>query len=119
MSSDVGLSSLFRLSSHPHAVLAELQQAGIISNEECKEVVDIDDVVEVQSSKSPEVQTKTSEILTRLGLAKEYSLFAGKQTHSLFQVPVVCCTVEPSCKGHLKTSIIIVSFTHTMLGHSE
>ena len=100
------------------AVLAELQQAGIITSEECKELEDIDDVVEVQSSKSPEVQTKTSEILTKLGLAKEYSLFAGKQTHSPFQVPVVCCTVEPSCKGHLK-ACIIVSFMHMMLGHSE
>ena len=72
----------------PSPVLAELQQAGIISSEECKEVVDIDDVVQVQSSKSPEVQTKTSEILTRLGLAKEYSLFVGKQTQ--FPLPSTC-----------------------------
>ena len=32
---------------------------------------------------------------------------------------VVCCTVEPSCKGHLKASITVVSVMYTMLGHSE
>ena len=38
--------------------------------------------------------------------------------HCPIHVPVVCCTVEPSYKDHLKTSIIILSFTHTVLGHS-
>ena len=77
------------------------------------------DVVQAQSAKSPEVQTKTSEILKRHGFEKESCLLAGKQTQPLIHVPVVCCSVEPSCKGHLKTSIIIVSFMHIMLGHSE
>ena len=32
---------------------------------------------------------------------------------------VLCCTVKPSCKGHLKASITVVSVMYTMLGHSE
>ena len=76
------------------------------------------DVVKVQSGKSPEVQTKTAGILLRHGFEKESKFLASKQTQPLIHVPVVCSTVEPSCKGHLKASII-VSFTHTMLGHSE
>ena len=76
------------------------------------------DVVTVQRVKSPEVLTKTAGILLRHGFEKESNLLAGKKTQPLIHVPVVCCTVDPSCKGHLKASII-VSFTHTMLGHSE
>ena len=99
-------------------VLAELVQADLITSEECRQLSDPSDVVRTQTLKSPEVMTKTAGILLRHGFEKESSLLAGKQTQPLIHVPVVCCTVEPSCKGHLKASII-VSFTHTMLGHSE
>ena len=99
-------------------VIAELVQADLITSEECRRVTDPSDVVRVQSGKSPEVHTKTADVLLRHGFEKESNLLAGKQTQPLIHVPVVCCTVEPSCKGHLKASII-VSFTHTMLGHSE
>ena len=101
------------------AVLAELQQADLITSEECEGMDDPSDVVRVQSGKSPKVQAKTADVLRRHGYDKESRLLAGKQTQPLNHVPVVCCTVEPSCKGHLKASIIIVSFTPTMLGHSE
>ena len=107
------------LSSHPHAVLAELQQADLITGEECNRLEDSSDVVRVQSGKSPEVVTKTADVLNRHGFEEESKFLAGKQTQPLIHVPVVCCIVEPSCKCHLKASIIIVSFTHTMLGHSE
>ena len=100
-------------------VLNELQQASMNTSEECKGMDEPGDVVQAQSAKSPEVQTKTSEILKRHGFEKESSLLAGKQTQPLIHVPVVCCSVESSCKGHLKTSIIIVSFMHIMLGHSQ
>ena len=116
---DVGLSSLSLLSSHPHTVLVNLQQADIITSEECKGLSDPSDVVRVQRGKSPEVMTKTAEVLRSHGFLPWSNVLAGKQTQPLIHVPVVCCTVEPSCKGHLKTSIIIVSFMHTMLGHSE
>ena len=99
-------------------VVAELVQADLINSEECEELYDPSDVVEVQSGKSPEVLTKTAEVLRRHGFEEESNFLSGKQTQPLIHVPVVCCTVEPSCKGHLKASII-VSFTHTMLGHSE
>ena len=99
-------------------VVAELVQADLITSVERRLLRDPSDVVLVQSSKSPEVLTKTADVLRRHGLEKESNLLAGKQTQPLIHVPVVCCTVEPSCKGHLKASII-VSFTHTMLGHSE
>ena len=99
-------------------VFAELVQTDLITSEEHKRLRHPSDVVEVQSGKSPEVMTKTADVLLRHGFEKESNLLAGKQTQPLIHVPVVCCTVEPSCKGHLKASII-VSFTHTMLGHSE
>ena len=89
-------------------VVAELVQADLITSEECKA---LSDVVAVQSGKSPEVLTKTAEVLLRHGFEEDSNLLAGKQTQPLIHVPVVCCTVEPSCKGHLKASII-VSFTH-------
>ena len=75
-------------------------------------------MVRVQSGKSPKVQAKTADVLKRHGFEEESNLLSGKQTQPLIHVPVVCCTMEPSCKGHLKASII-VSFTHTMLSHSE
>ena len=101
---NVGLSSLSLLSSHPHAVLADLQQADLITSEECKGLKYSSDVVRVQSGKSPEVMAKTADVLKRHGLEEESTLLAGKQTQPLIHVPVVCCTV-----GHLKASIIIVS----------
>ena len=100
-------------------VLAELQQADLITSQECEGLYNQSIVVKVQSGKSPEVQAETADILKRNGFEKESRLLAGKQTQPLIHVPVVCCTVEPSCKGHLKASIIIVSLTPTMLGHSE
>ena len=99
-------------------VLAELVQADLITSEEHEELYDLSQVVQVQRGKSPEVLTKTAEVLRGHGFEEESNLLSGKQTQPLIHVPVVCCTVEPSCKGHLKASII-VSFTHTMLGHSE
>ena len=101
---DVGLSSLSLLSSHPHAVLAELQQADLISSEESEGLSLLSEVVRVQSVKSPEVMAKTADVLKRHGFEEESNLLAGKQTQPLIHVPVVCCTV-----GHLKASIIIVS----------
>ena len=99
-------------------VFAELVQADLITSEKCEGLYDPSDVVAVQSGKSPEVLTKTADVLLRHGFEEESKLLAGKQTQPLIHVPVVCCIVEPSCKGHLKASII-VSMTHTMLTHSE
>ena len=101
---NVGLSSLSLLSSHPHAVLAELQQADLITSEECMGLRLLNEVVRVQRLKTPEVMAKTADVLKRHGFEEESTLLAGKQTQPLIHVPVVCCTV-----GHLKASIIIVS----------
>ena len=87
-------------------VLAELQQADLITSQECEGLYNQSVVVRVQSGKSPKVQAETADILSRNGFEKESSLLAGKQTQPFIHVPVVCCTVEPSCKGHLKASII-------------
>ena len=99
-------------------VLVELQQAGVIAPEECEELYDSSDVVRVQSGKSSEVLSKTADVLRRQGFEKESNLLTGKQAQPFIHVPMVCCTVEPSYKDHLKTTIIILSFTHTVLGHS-
>ena len=69
-------------------VLAELQQADLITSEECKRLpvrynwwgYDISDVVDVQKGKSPEVMSKTAEVLRRHGFEKESKLLAGRQS---------------------------------------
>ena len=76
-------------------VFAELVQADLITSEERRRLMDPRDVVRVQRGKSPEVLTKTAEVLLRHGLEEESNLLAGKQTQPLIHVPVVCCTVEP------------------------
>ena len=75
-------------------VLAELQQADLITSEECEGLYDSRGVVRVQSGKSPEVQSKTADVLRRHGFEEESNLLTGKQTQPLIHVPVVCCTVE-------------------------
>ena len=80
------------------SVLGEQQQAGLISSEECKGLDEPSDVVRVQRRKSLDIQTKTAEILMRHGFEEESKLLVGKQTQSLIHVPLVCCTVEASCR---------------------
>ena len=64
-------------------VLAELQQADLITSEECRGLDDSSDVVRVQSGKSPEVQSKTADVLRRHGFQKESNLLTGEQTQPL------------------------------------
>ena len=64
-------------------VLGELQQADLITSEECKRLpvwYDISGVVDVQKGKSPEVMSKTAEVLRRHGFDEESRLVAGRQT---------------------------------------
>ena len=61
-------------------VLAELVQANLVTSEECRGRRDPSKVVKVQSGKSPEVLTKTADVLLRHGFEKESNLLAGKQT---------------------------------------
>ena len=64
-------------------VLGELQQADLITSEECKRLqmvwYDISGVVDVQKSKSPEVMSTTAEVLRRHGFEKESAPLAGRQ----------------------------------------
>ena len=69
-------------------VLAELQQADLITSEECRGLRYSSHVVRVQSGKSPEVQSKTADVLRRHGFEKESNLLTGKQTQTLIHVPV-------------------------------
>ena len=77
-------------------VLAELQQADLVTSEECRGLDDSSDVVRVQRGKSPEVQSKTAVVLRRHGYTKVSDHLTSKQALFLIHVPVVCCTVEPS-----------------------
>ena len=78
------LTSLFLLST-VEAVLAELQQADLISSEECEELSQhISGVVRVQKGKSPEVMCETAEVLRRHGFEKEFRLLAGRQSRPSF-----------------------------------
>ena len=87
------------------SVCNELQEADLITSDERSRLVYTCDVVRVQSGKSPEVQSKTADVLRRHGFEKESNLLTGKQTLPLIHwllvcdphhVPVVCCTVELS-----------------------
>ena len=68
----------------PNAVLAELLQAKLITNEEYKWVSYISDVIEDQIGKSPEVVSKTAEVLRRHGLEEESGLLAGRRSRPSF-----------------------------------
>ena len=78
----------------PPAV-GDLQQADLITSEECKrrykwrsfgivwhywERYDISEVFDVQKDKSPEVMFKTAEVLRRHGFNEESRLLAGRQS---------------------------------------
>ena len=71
-------------------VFAELQQVDLITSEECEGMDDPSDVVAVQSGKSPQVQTKTANVLRRHGFVDESNLLAGKQTQPLIHFPSSC-----------------------------
>ena len=78
-------------------VLAELQQSDLITSEECGGLDDSRGVVRVQSGKSPEILTKTADVLRRHGFEKESIHLSGKQTQPLIHVSMGCCIVEPGC----------------------
>ena len=64
-------------------VLGELRQADLITSEECKRLsvrYDMSDVVEVQKGKSPEVMTKSAEVLRQHGFDEESTPLAGRQS---------------------------------------
>ena len=70
------------------SVLAMQQQAGLITSEECKGLVEPINVVRVHSGRSPEVVTKAANILKRHGFKEESKLLAGKQTRPLIHVRI-------------------------------
>ena len=59
------------------SVLVELQQAGLITSEECKGLYDPSHVVKVQGRKSADVIAKTADVLRRYGFEKESKLLEG------------------------------------------
>ena len=61
-------------------VLAELQHADLITSGKCKGMSDISDVVNVQSGKSPEVMSKTADVLKKHGFESKLKLLAGRQS---------------------------------------
>lgn len=67
------------LLSHPWPVLAELQNADLITSKECKKLSDLSDVVEAQWGKSPEVKVKSAAVLRRHEFEKESQVLAGRQ----------------------------------------
>ena len=93
-------------------LFTELQEAGLITSEEFEKLSDPNDVVYVQSSKSPEIQANTADVLMRYGLKEDSNLLASKQTPTLVSIcACVCCTVD--------SDIFVVYIMHTMLCHSK
>ena len=89
-------------------VLAELQQADLITSKECKRLSDISNVVRVQKGKSPEVMAKTAEVLRRHGFWEESRLLAGRQFRPSFVV--LCYVVQCNL---LMTSVVPSPFFHS------
>ena len=81
-------------------VLGVLQQADLITSEECKRLrvrwYDISDVVAVRKGKSPEVMSKTAEVLRRHGFDEHSIPLAGRQSRpsSICLCYVVQCVVS-------------------------
>ena len=71
-------------------VLVELQQADLLTSEECEELRQPRDVVTFQSDKSLEVQTKSADVLRRHGFEKESNLLACKQTQPIIYMCLWC-----------------------------
>lgn len=61
------------------AVLAELQEAEVITSAENERLRDLSDVVVVQSGKSPHEMAKTAKILRKHGFDGESKFLSGKQ----------------------------------------
>ena len=64
-------------------VYGELRQADLITSEECKRLPvlsNISGVVDVQKGKSPEVMSKTAEVLRRHGFDEKSKLLTGRQS---------------------------------------
>lgn len=74
------------------SVLAELQQTDCMTSEECKRLYYLYRVVGVQSTKSTEVVSQTSEIMKKHGLEKESKLLPGKWMYS--RSSVFGCALE-------------------------
>ena len=65
-------------------VLGELRQADVITSEVCEELYGIRDVVDIQKGKSPEVMSRTAEVLRRHGFDEQSILLAGRQSRPSF-----------------------------------
>ena len=72
------------------AVSRELQQANLITSEECKMLRDISDVVKVLNSKSSEDVAKTADALKRLGLDNESRFLSGEFLFSYISLLQAC-----------------------------
>ena len=79
----VGIGMLICVPSLPGA-LAELRRAVVVTTEECEELSGINDLVRAQKAKSPEVKSKTANILRRHGFEEESRFLAGRRSRPSF-----------------------------------
>ena len=63
---------------HPLPVLAEVQQAYLVTAEECKWLQDCDDLAILFSGKSPDMVAQSNEILKKHGFDEMSKFLAGK-----------------------------------------
>ena len=78
----VGIGMLIYVPSLPGA-LAELRRA-VVTTEECEELSGINDLVRAQKGKSPEVKSKTANILRRHEFDEESKFLAGRRSRPSF-----------------------------------
>ena len=72
-----------------------------MTSEECERLKYVSDVVTVQRGKSPEVLSKTADILKRHGYKEESRLLAGRQSRPSF----ICLCYVVQWSLHMTTTL--------------
>ena len=68
---------------HSLPVLVEVQQANLVTAEECGKLQDCDDLAILLSGKSPDMVAQSTEILKKHGFVEESKFIAGKLIYNI------------------------------------
>ena len=75
---------------HSLPVLAEVQQANLVTAEECGRLRDCDDLAIALSGKSPDMVAQSNEILRKHGLEEKSKFLEGKLSYCNSSAVLLC-----------------------------
>lgn len=81
---------------HLYVALVALQQAHLITSEERTSLCNASGLAGMQCDKSPEVLSKSADILRRHGYTEDAKFLSSKQTKYSSTLPMLCHTVQQS-----------------------